>query len=146
MILDRPPRDWKRPAIPLSAQVQALKRALCIVMGCTSIEFDHRPPLYLRRYDTDTNDTIPSANDPAYIEAIAGDLHRIRTSGTAATSYRSDAHERAKTKRLHALWEKALDRPPMTYEEIKPLLHSRPLQGGKGSPLKKKLNGRVVKR
>jgi hypothetical protein len=133
-----------------------LKHALCKLLSCDAIEFDHRPPLYLRR------DWTIDPNDPDYIEAIPIHEHRKRTHGTKATSYGSDAHERAKIKRLEAAaqrslqrqWDKQIADPavgvmtlksgPVSISFRKP--GSRLLPGGKGSPLKKKLSGKVVQR
>jgi hypothetical protein len=125
----------KRKPIPLKVQVIVLKRALCRLLSCDGIEFDHRPPLYLRR------DWAIDPNDPDYIEAIPIHEHRKRTHGTKATSYGSDAHERAKIKRL----DKATTAKPERQLARIPFL-ARPLPGGKGSPLKKKLSGKVVQR
>lgn len=110
MILDAPPKGWKRPSIPLGVQVKVLKAKLAKVLGVDKIEIDHRPPLYLRKFDTDKNDTIPPANDPFFMEALGSAEHKVRTGGTKATSAGSDAHVRAKIKRLtlaplvKALW------------------------------------------
>jgi hypothetical protein len=129
------PPATKRKPIPLKVQVIVLKLALCKLLSCEAIEFDHRPPLYLR------GDDGPDANDPAFIEAIPVHEHRKRTHGTKATSYGSDAHERAKLKRL----DKATTaKPERQLARIRFL--ARPLPGGKGSPLKKKLSGKVVRR
>jgi hypothetical protein len=116
-------------------QVLVLKRELCKALGCDAIEFDHRPPLYLRGADG------PAANDPAGIEAIPIGEHKRRTHGTKATSYGSDAHERAKIKRLDKI---TTAKPERQLARIRFL--ARPLPGGKGSPLKKKLSGKVVRR
>ena len=127
----------QRKPIPLWVQVIVLKRKLAEVLGCEAVELDHRPPLYLR------GDNGPAANDPNYIEAIPVGEHRRRTHGTRATSYGSDAHARAKIKRL---MDQYTTKPPMSGKQVLKLLKVRPLPGGKASPLKKKLSGKVVKR
>jgi hypothetical protein len=139
-ILDRPPSGWQRQSIPQRSQIVALKRALLsayndlsgsgLPLG-TSIEIDHRPPLYARKFDTDTNDTVPSAGDPAYLEVITSDVHAVRTHGTKATSYGSDAHQRAKERRLSG---------------ATPKRQSRPMPGTKASGWKKKISGKVERR
>jgi hypothetical protein len=132
--MSNPPATKRKP-IPLKVQVIVLKRALCRLLSCEAIEFDHRPPLYLRY------EWAIDPNDPDYIEAIPMHEHRKRTHGTKATSYGSDAHARAKIKRL----DKATTaKPERQLARIRFL--ARPLPGGKGSPLKKKLSGKVVKR
>lgn len=130
MIHDRPPKNWKRPSIPLEVQVAVLKRALCKVLHVDTIELDHRPALWQRHYDDEINNTIPGANNPNHIEAIGKEDHRRRTHGTKATSYGSDSHERAKERRL------------TTPKKAK----GAALMGTKRSGWKKKLNGRIERR
>jgi hypothetical protein len=176
MIHDRPPKGWRRPAIPLATQVAVLKRALCVSLGCDAIELDHRPALWERSYDDVTDDTVPSANDPAHLEAIGKDEHRTRTSGTKATSAGSDAHRRAKVSRLNAASFKNVEevlklareirdkriaapnparRPakPLTVDDLvvamareHGLLRKRPMPGSKASGWKKKMSGKVERR
>jgi hypothetical protein len=102
VILDRPPADWKRPSIPLGAKVQVLLRL--VGFG----HFDHRPALWERRFDTETNDTIPPANDPNAIEFIPVGEHDIRTHGPGGekriTTAGSDSNRRAKGRRLETKW------------------------------------------
>lgn len=124
----------KRRPIPLKVQVIVLKRRLCEALGCEAIELDHRPPLYLR------DDDGPAANNPDYIEAIPIGEHSRRTHGTKATSYGSDAHERAKLNRL------LVPTKSITLAQAKQIFPSRALPGGKHSLLKKKLSGKVVRR
>jgi hypothetical protein len=63
-------------------------------------QFDHRPPLQDRPYDTDAGDFIPPQLDPVYIEAIDKQLHLFRTTGRApgaeqtVTTKGSDSHNR----------------------------------------------------
>lgn len=110
MILDLPPKDWKRPAIPARVKRIVLQRqndkssvsGLPLEPG--DIHFDHRPSLRLRRFDTEANDTIPPANDPAFIEAINRAEHDVRTNGRGGarriSTYGSDTHEREKLRDL----------------------------------------------
>ena len=39
------------------------------------IEFDHRPCLSERQYDSELDETIPAANDPAFIVALPASNH-----------------------------------------------------------------------
>lgn len=98
-ILPAPPPDWKRPAIPARVKLQVLlnQDGRCKATGerlglIDNVEFDHRPALWERRFDTETGDTIPPANDAASIEAIAIDPHKHRT--------KVDAGRRAKVNRI----------------------------------------------
>lgn len=107
MILDRPPKDWKRPAIPVLVRLDVVIRqeGKCKQTGdklgtLKNTQFDHRPGLWERKFNTVANDTIPPANDPASIEACTIAGHKIRTHGNGATTSGSDSHRRAKIKRL----------------------------------------------
>jgi len=148
----------KRKSIPLSVKVAVLERQLCALLCCDKIEYDHRPPLYLRERIYDGY--VPFENDPAYIEAVPKLEHRKRTHGTKATSYGSDAHERAKTKRLVAQYHNVpiyeTDKLKQQFEAlitqygdnpaVRKLINSRPLPGGRNSPYSKTLSGKVIKR
>jgi hypothetical protein len=107
MILDRPPKNWKRPPIPTRVKIDVIIRqeGKCKQTGdklgtLKNTQFDHRPALFERQFDTVTNDTIPPANDPAFIEACTVAGHKVRTHGTGATTVGSDSHRRAKIKRF----------------------------------------------
>ncbi len=107
MILDCPPTNWKRPAIPAKVKLDVVIRQLgrCKQTGdklgtLKNTQFDHRPALFERKYDTVADDTIPPANDPAFIEACTIAGHKVRTHGTGATTVGSDSHRRAKVKRM----------------------------------------------
>src|SRR5436190_2176055 len=72
--------DWKRPGTPtLGVQVQVLLRQLGL--AGRRVNWDHRPPVSERKFDTQAWDTIPRAQDPAHIEAIDADTHDRRTNG-----------------------------------------------------------------
>lgn len=107
MILDCPPKGWKRPAIPTRVKLDVVIRqeGRCRQTGhklgtLDNTQFDHRPALWERRFDTVANDTIPPANDPASIEACTIAGHKVRTHGNGATTAGSDSHRRAKIKRM----------------------------------------------
>jgi len=110
-ILDRPPPEWKRPAIPCRIRLQVLinqaGRSKIRNERLGTVEnthFDHRPALEQRKFDTAAWDTIPPANDPEYIEAITVKQHDVRTNGPGGsrriTTAGSDAHIRARTRRI----------------------------------------------
>lgn len=71
-----------------------------------AVQFDHRPPLSERLFDDEANDTIPPANDPAYIEAITPKEHDVRTNGPGGekriTTAGSDSNRRAKVRAITA--------------------------------------------
>jgi hypothetical protein len=107
MIVDRPPKDWKRPAIPVLVRLDVVIRqeGKCKQTGdklgtLKNTQFDHRPGLWERKFDTVAKDTIPPANDPAFIEACTIAGHKVRTHGNGATTVGSDSHRRAKIKRF----------------------------------------------
>lgn len=98
-ILPRPPKEWKRPSIPVKVKMQVLinQQGKCAETGeklgsISNVEFDHRPALYERKFDTEAWDTVPPANDLAYLEAVLKPEHQKRTS--------RDAGRRAKEKRV----------------------------------------------
>ncbi len=103
-ILSAPPSDWNRPKIPPATVVALLKAFIRKALG-TEVHVDHRPPLADRQWNSETNDTIPPANDPAFLEVITTAEHDQRTNGLKPgekriTTVGSDAHRRAKTRRL----------------------------------------------
>ncbi|MHC2250965.1 hypothetical protein ACVILK_000657 [Bradyrhizobium embrapense] len=106
-ILDRPPAEWKRPAMPCRVKLEVLIRqgGRCAqtkekLGSVENTQFDHRPALWEREFDTATDDTIPPANDPAFIDACTIAGHKTRTHGNGATTVGSDSHRRAKIKRM----------------------------------------------
>lgn len=137
MILDRPPKDWKRPTMPkgVVARVFTAQGGRCkvsgdkLMPGCT--QYDHRPPLSERKFDTEAWDTIPRANDPAFIEALTTKAHDKRTNGPGGekriTTYGSDAHARAKIRKLTGA-----NKP-----KVKAKIPSRPFPKGRGFPKRK---------
>lgn len=115
-ILDRPPPDWKRPAIPCKVKLQVLLNQL----GRSTVDreklgriegthFDHRPALEARKFDTAAWDTVPAANDPAHIEAITVEQHDRRTNGPGGTkritTRGSDSGERARTRNIRRTFD-----------------------------------------
>jgi len=60
----------------------------------SEVEFDHRPGLWEREFDPDARDgegdTIPAANDPAYIDAVKKSAHGMRTSRDSGRRAKED--------------------------------------------------------
>lgn len=88
-----------RPNMPLSVKLQAA--ILQLGLDPARVDFDHNPALGLREFDEKTKTYTPDANDPKFITVLErGEEHRVKTSGTPATSAGSDIHRIAKSKRL----------------------------------------------
>jgi hypothetical protein len=70
------------------------------------VNWDHRPPVESRQFDTVTRDTIPPFFDPAHLEAITDEEHDKRTHGPGGekriTTAGSDAGNRRKVRHLIA--------------------------------------------
>ena len=135
-ILQTPPKNWKRPAMPVNVKLQ-----VCInqkgrdketgehLGDVKNVQFDHRPALWERKFDTEARDgqgdTIPPANDPDYIEAVKIETHKKRT--------KIDSKRKAKGERIAG---KKADRFRGTARGIeigqepapKPKRKSRPIQ------------------
>jgi len=92
----RPPRK----SIPLHVKVKVLERALCKLLGCERIEYNHEPALVFREVRVDGKDYIPAQNDPDYIDPISAEAHDRHTNGTKATSLGSVKHGKAKIDRI----------------------------------------------
>src|SRR5258706_4707541 len=130
-ILTSPPTNWKRPQIPVSTQamlllkfmkesnlrlpeprewktlkslIRLIKKIIIKKLGWKEVNIDHRPDLMARKYCSETNDTIPAANDPNYLEVLSKADHDARTFGRGGTkritSAGSDANNRAKVRAL----------------------------------------------
>lgn len=142
-ILDRPPKDWKRPPIPCRVKLQVLinqeGRSTVDRARLGKIEdthFDHRPSLESRKFDTKAWDTVPPANDATHIEAITVEQHDRRTNGpggtTRITTRGSDTGERSRTRNIRRNFDdhqavmeaKATGRP-----RPKPTKSKRKIQG-----------------
>src|SRR6478752_4422324 len=80
-LVPTPPPGWRKP-IPLAVKLQVIvnQRGLAPTgepldaIGA-GIEFDHRPCLSEREYDAARDETIPAANDPAFIVALSAAAH-----------------------------------------------------------------------
>ena len=108
--LSRPPRK----AIPLwvKRHVVGAQGGLC-VCGCgqavsvkarTDTHFDHEPALILRKVNQRKTDYIPPQHHPDYIDARCPLSHKIKTSGSGATTAGTDIGKMKK--------ERKRNRPP----------------------------------
>lgn len=101
-LLPAPPAGWKRPKLKRQTELQVIlnQDGRCKATGdkfsdIRNVRFDHRPAVWQRRYDPVTNDTVPSVNDPATIEAILKTAHDARTftdNGTGRGDLTHKAH------------------------------------------------------
>lgn len=100
----------RRKAIPLKVKLQVLlSQARCASCGeklgaLDDVEFDHRPPLVMRRWDDAAGDFDPPQNDPQYLQATHCDCHLALTTGRrgekTVTTRGSDIGEAARVKRI----------------------------------------------
>jgi len=93
--LPGPPIGW-RPRRSLR-----LERDACLILlglDPATVHFDHQPPVQLRAFDTEKNDTIPSCYDPSTLVPVGDKLHKKKTAEI-------DIPAIAKTKRLSAKQE-----------------------------------------
>jgi len=88
----------RRKYMPLGVKVKSALYALGI--DPDDVEWDHNPPLALRRIDEETGEYIPAENDPRYIQPLSKEAHKRKTNGTKSTSYGSDKHEISKARRI----------------------------------------------
>lgn len=71
----------RRLHIPLSAKLEAA----LLMLGFTEaqlrggIDWDHDPPLAMRRVDPETGELVPHANDPRFLTPRARAEHREKT-------------------------------------------------------------------
>jgi hypothetical protein len=108
-LVQGPPKGF-RPSIPVKVKLEIVLQqdSKCTTCGerlgsLDQIEFDHVPALQLRAWDDQANDTIPAANDKAYIQAKHGDCHAAKTFGSKSKllpKRGADVTEIARTKRL----------------------------------------------
>lgn len=98
-----------RKAIPDWVKVQVILNLVEAHLGLPSLDarelqFDHRPPLSAREYDTHAGDFIPPQNDPDYIFALRKAQHLQETTGRkegadkTVTTRGSDVGEAARTR------------------------------------------------
>jgi hypothetical protein len=122
-ILKSPPKGWRRPAIPVAVKLYAMReihphapfsvicqpsnsaKLVAMLMVYGKHHFHHVPGLWERKFDTETNDTVPPANDPFYIIAVTPERHDLIENGPGGekriTSAGSASNYRAKERRLN---------------------------------------------
>jgi hypothetical protein len=119
--------DYRKP-IPARVKIQALLNWICLRVdppnpqggpvhilapvvpswNADDLEFDHRPALVQRPYDTEASDFIPPQHDPKHIEPVLNVNHDERTFGRKAgasktvTTRGSDVGEAARTRDIRA--------------------------------------------
>ncbi len=63
--------------MPLRVKLAAALRALGL--DPDNVDWNHNPPIQLRRWDPETGDTDPPANDPRFIEPLDRAEHKTLT-------------------------------------------------------------------
>ena len=115
------------------------------------LQYDHRPPLNARPFDTEAGDFIPPQNDPAHIDAILKAEHLQRTTGRnpgaeqTVTTRGSDVGEAAHIKDVQAseaIHKAKLASKAGDYEESARILASVPRQRRKRLETKRKIPSR----
>jgi len=103
-----PPTGY-RPKIGVKTTLEAvLLAARCPDCGerlgsIDNVHRDHVPPLQMRPWCEETQDTIPPANDPAFIVVRHADCHRDKTTGgKTKAKAQGDTTEIYRTRRLAA--------------------------------------------
>lgn len=98
-----------RKAVPLGVKFLVLLRQSycpeCNEPLGSKIEWDHYPSLAERKYDVVTGEYTPPENDPACLRALHVDCHKRKSFGTKATTAGSDAHRRAKVRRVNRVFQ-----------------------------------------
>jgi hypothetical protein len=87
-----------RRRVPLATQLAAALNQLGLLGK--EPELDHEPPLALRKVNAALGDYDPPQHDPRYLRWLAKAEHKIKTSGTKATSAGSDIWKISHGKRL----------------------------------------------
>ena len=109
------------------------------------IRFDHRPDYESRPVDPETLKRIPPANDPDAIDLVTRKGHDIRSFGKGgekrATTLNSDAHKRAKSRRLQET--SGLAEPTRKFKRNWP---KRGFRTNKDGGFKKPFNKNAVRR
>jgi len=87
-----------RKKVPVNIALAVALRQLGFEMH--EVELDHDPALGLRNVNADGTDWDPPQHDARYLVWRPKDEHRVKTSGTKATTAGSDVQVIAKGKRL----------------------------------------------
>lgn len=122
----------RRKAIPLKTKLAVALRMLGL--KADDIEYDHEPALELRPYDETAGDTIPPANDPAYIQILTIEEHKAKTA--------RDAKLIAKVHRLEGRTGQTARRAKRGGSSIK----SGPMPGTRASGWKQTMGGNWERR
>ena len=103
----RPPQGWNRPATKPQTKCQVLinqegrcKKTGAKLASISNVRFDHRPAVWQRMYDPVTNDTVPSVNDPRFIDAILVEQHDKLTHGSGGDTRTGDIGAAARDRRV----------------------------------------------
>jgi hypothetical protein len=107
-----------RKNIPAGVKIDALLRFIArhyddigelpeiVNVPASGMQFDHRPPLQDRPFDTEAGDFMPRQHDPEYIEPLTKPDHLHRTTGRkpgaerTVTTRGSDVGEAARTRSI----------------------------------------------
>ncbi len=118
--------DYRKP-IPVMAKLAALVRAIRAEWNKRDltpdyfsalesaardgeIQFDHRPPLQDREYDTEAGDFIPPQHEPAHLDPILPDEHLARSTGAYGRPERGDADRRKRVRSVSNKHEDFVER------------------------------------
>jgi hypothetical protein len=92
---------WKARAIALDGgDIEGRLSAFGFAVEASRVQYDHRPALENRPYDTEADDFIPPQHDPQRIDVIPPEEHKARTSGATGQPYRGDVPMRARSRSL----------------------------------------------
>lgn len=102
------PERVKRAALVLAARKIALHSeevegeltALFLAVMAGKVEFDHRPPLQDRPYDTEAREFTPPQLSPWHIDPVPDAEHIARTVGAHGRTERGDADRRKRVRSL----------------------------------------------
>ena len=143
-----PPKGFrKRPGLQVKLQSLLLHGPVWdqdgnLITDLNLITWDHCPPLMQREYDQSRKDTIPAANDPAFIIPRAIAAHQEKTA-------KKDIPEVAKTKRLSdeqiAFRDRILAKTSDDLETYRQRPHKRKIPS-RGFPLTEKQKQRSMRR
>ena len=154
-----PPKGFRK-AIPVAVKLDVVIRQEGRCKACgerlgvlADTEFDHTPAIQLRTWDEAAQDTVPTANDPDYIEAKHADCHQAKTTGRRGTSKLNaidgDAQRIAKLRRMEERRQEEFrrkllassgeeDPPPERPPKPKRKWPTRPLRSGGWNGTKRK--------
>jgi len=104
--------DWVKVAAAMKFAIDVYRMSNAFIKPCAemarSLQYDHRPPLNARPYDSKASDFIPPQNDPEFIFAVEKAHHDEKTFGRKAgaektvTTRGSDVGEAARIRKISA--------------------------------------------